>query len=190
MSIVAIYEMSYCPQMLTPASENELQSQKNQEMIWETAKWFCVNDQTTPLELCTIAKPNTQSVHIFLLVHSTDGNTGKKPTNEWLESFERLLPGDYGWKRFDKKDQTPFADSRELFQKILSDQKLDESSFQWHTSSLRRKFHLSDIAKGDNNEAVRKLCDDYFRRPSITNFYVSLAFGKPMINLSANQLTR
>ncbi|MDR1383906.1 MAG: DUF87 domain-containing protein, partial [Planctomycetaceae bacterium] len=139
--ILAVYEISYCP--LYSAIPNTETQHQQQEALWTTAKWFAINNHQTSIELCLISEPTSFTVRPFVLLYAPNTPTTDTQENELLNSFERILPDDYGWKRFyNIKNNQEFDDRQTFLKKVFE----NFDSYQWYSTSLKRRFEVFDIS--------------------------------------------
>jgi hypothetical protein len=142
MKIISVYEMSYCPLLAEHADDTDIRRRNHQSELWSSAQWFALNDWQIAIELCYISEPNSQTIRSFLLLYDRH-NLPSDRKNEFLDSFERILPDDYGWKRFyGNNGQKEFADRKNFFDQIISNSQYPT----WHSIMLNRRFELFDIA--------------------------------------------
>jgi hypothetical protein len=134
--------MNYCPLISEHASETDIRRRNHQSQLWSSAQWFALNDWHISIELCYISEPKSQTIRCFLLLYDQH-NLSPDSKKEFLDSFERVLPDDYGWKRFyGNNGQTEFADRKFFFDQIISNTQYPK----WYSIKLNRRFELFDIA--------------------------------------------
>jgi hypothetical protein len=143
MSILQVYEMTYCP-LLLEKDDLDSRRQKHDEGLWDAAKWLLLNNWKLPIELCYIADRLRQSIRTFVLIHippDSTPTTGQK--DNYIDTFERILPDDYGWQypldKCNKKLSGELQGRAEFLEQITK-------SETWYCSTIKREFELFDIA--------------------------------------------
>ena len=96
MITLCIYTPSYCPKT---EKDEIFQHQKQRDCLWQAAQHLIVQDNHCEIELCYVAKSH-RTIQPFIVAHLPDGiRLTESERQEIIDSFERLLPDDYGWQR-------------------------------------------------------------------------------------------